>query len=437
MDRLFTEDNMRSRAVLLLIFGYLSLEELLEFQEVSSFARSAVRNYRWPGEVLLNSVIKYDFKDATKKRVKDRIASRPGPIIRSMSITLSFGHSDDLEWLLLALIRWSPCVERLKVFVDVSLSRQECDDFNERADIAMAQEGVIFSRCTQLNLYISPSLTDSWTGYTRVLPNLLRHFPTVESLRLISHSYPLLNELPALENLRILNLVADQHFLVEGPFTEVEPITANFERLETLVVHTSSTRATRSKRTKLITISNETDHVATAMTGIRWLASFTKYPPARLHTVKLRYLTNWTYSLMATLPLQAPSVRLPGVHLSLLSEVIAPLEPSQLTVPLTNITRLTILKMGSEVSLNELLALTPSLQELHLSFSGCFNSQSAVLSNLTHRLPSLRKLVINGGPELQNRIRPGWLESFRRNASPAGLQILLTNEEVNVEMYFK
>lgn len=159
------------------------------------------------------------------------------------------------------------------------------------------------------------------------------------------------------------------------------------------------------------------------MTGIRWLASFTQHQPARLTSVSFDELSGWTFPLLSIID-DSATARNQNLHLSLQNESFSSKvirDEVSRSPPLRSVSHLTVTELKSEVTLNELLALTPSLQELRLQLIHYFRSEQT--ADLKHRLPCLTKLIVYVMVGLEGKIRPAWLASFRRNGSPTGLEM--------------
>lgn len=429
MNQLFTEDNMRSESFLRTVRRYLKLTSLLELEEVSPVSREAVQEYHYPVRVCL--------ADNNRREIrKDDDRNLCGPIISNLHI--QYGHlrkyTQDWDWLLSTLIKHAPHVKKLSIeFLNLSIDDEVYDKLNRRADIALGH--VTFPNCTTLRIFGGP-VDSPHRGYHRVMRNFLRSFPAVECLTISGARIPLLSELPAPEKLRHLEVrtyPSEDAVYFDTQAAGVEPITANFANLESLAIFDRDMCDPFSFYYRNnVTLDTEGRHVMTIMTGIRWLTSFTEHPPARLTDLRLNNLSSWGFPLLticANLPQESPQQ---DFRLALNIDVIGSKELLRriATQPLRNLTHLRFSQLTSETDYLLLLALTPSLQELQINIDPDFKYDPDRL--VKHPLPCLTRLVVC---DLQNNldccypVRAAWFESFRRNASPAGLEIIDTDKK--------
>lgn len=190
----------------------------------------------------------------------------------------------------------------------------------------------------------------------------------------------------------------------------LESITINFERLESIDMKIDDSVL---KGISDVIISGEEPHVITRLTGVRWLESVERYPPVQLHKVEFSLLSTWSVAFLVSC---APTCRhlrlayLPNHHVQHIEQLRNSLPGG--SFPL--ITHLGV-TMDSEIPVNSLLTLIPSLEEFDIDVYGT----SDTTRDFPLPLSRLKKVTIN---DCGGQLRPGWIESVRR-AAPAGMQV--------------
>lgn len=242
-----------------------------------------------------------------------------------------------------------------------------------------------------------------------LLPTLLRHFPSLEFLKLVGGYLPRMEHLPAPEKLKKLEVIPTDEGLEDVANSQVEPVVINLSGLKSISIQNYWTYA-EYEPLQINTF--------TRFTGVRLIESLVTHS-ARIQELKIDNFTELTEALLCC-PAVVGSLR--TLHLTVLQAEFKDVELddqlSQLVGRLPdghipNLSKLVIENVHSELYLNELFLLTPNIEELTIKlipsrFNWC---------KVKHPLHSLRRITVN------KDVRPVWLESLRLKASPTGLEV--------------
>lgn len=455
MDQLFTADRDDFRTTLRILCRHLtSIQDLLALENISDTCRAAVRRHHaqeaelsWPedGHLLTSCSVIGGPRKIFRLYFKlsaDESASEVCSAVKWF-LTIAARHADHLRQLTIhfAAFPW-------RYSGDV-------DQLNRRAEQILLTGPpeqpvmIMFPHCVQLTVYFA-YVQIGGTHYKLLLFHLLRHFPALEYLTLKGKHLPLLSHLPAPEKLKKLIIRIDES---ANNCHRFRPRTArvNFRRLETLSL-------TCQELFGGFSWPHDPEEVFwpdgtaislnpfTRFTGVRfaeslnathnYLGGVNEPNPARstrLQKLTLSYLTDWSAALLRSVGVFESCHTL---HIQVMDSKSTLNAIKQLArrLPGGHLPAVTHLNIGfsyNERSVSELLKLTPSLRELVVEMEDyrIYEGNAHGQCDVDCSLLSLTRLTVIDW----EMVRPGWIESVRRNASP-GLEVVLLDQEEDLRL---
>lgn len=292
-----------------------------------------------------------------------------------------------------------------------SLDDQDFSQLNTFADMFCTSD-VTLPECRHLTIDFEKMFISHRTNKF-VLPTLLRYFPPVEVLTLIGGGFPLLKHLPVPEKLKKLEVILIRYG--HDTFSEDEIVSINLSGLQSLslLVHTFGAEYVPAEL-------GTPPPLFDRMTGVRFQESLTS-SSAQVQEVSIDFLNyGFIIRLLSSSAVAGLLRTLHITHLFLDYDGTFERRVKELKSHLPggvfpNLTKLYIDKSYTEQHVGQFLALTPSLEELTVEFD---LQGDLDFCDVKHPLRSLRRITVN------TDVRPAWLESLRRKASPNGLEVI-------------
>lgn len=425
MDQLFSRDTIQTRSILDMVCGFLFLKDLFSLQGVSRLSRLVVQSHHYDGD---DALLGWP-ANAVKRKLVTRDGTRmSGPIFTKMSLILEIDNqiSTNWPWMLNTLKSLAPHVKQLLIQIDwPAFSSNRCDLLNEQAEDLLG--GVAFEACELLEVSFGlEKIGDPAVEYSRLLPGLLRHFPSVTDLALNGAHLSLLGRLPAPQ--KVKNVSLNYYLTLGGTNTRQNPQLVlpiidlkHIKELE-IGVHPHAPVGLQFVWRELNYSADEMR--MRCLTGVNWSESLARHPPGRLAVIKLPQLTSWNLDLLARCVPTCRSLTIKVFYAGNLNQWTAGQFPC--------LTNLTIERFVSERDVCSLLALTPSLETLRLTLNqpNFVYRHVNVVCDLDHPLRALTRLELT---DQFGSLRHDWLRSIQHKASPAGLKILMNGQEMDLQ----